>query len=48
MNMRSEIADSLPVAAVSLRIDGARLWQSLMGIVSAGVVDGSVIFGVSV
>ena len=36
MNMRSEIVDSLPVAAVSLRVDGARLWQSLMQLAEIG------------
>src|SRR4029078_11795037 len=36
MNMRSEIVDSLPVAAVSLRVDGARLWTSLMELARIG------------
>ena len=36
MNTRSEIADSLPVAPASLRVDGARLWQSLMQLAEIG------------
>ena len=36
MNTRSEISDSLPVAPGSLRVDGARLWQSLMELAEIG------------
>ena len=36
MNTRSEIFDSLPVAPVPLRVDGARLWQSLMQLAEIG------------
>src|SRR5580765_7358987 len=36
MNTRSEIPDSLPVATTSLRVDGARLWQSLMQLAEIG------------
>jgi N-carbamoyl-L-amino-acid hydrolase len=36
MNTRSEIVDSIPDAPVSLRVDGARLWQSLMQLAEIG------------
>lgn len=36
MNTRSQIVDSSPAAPVSLRVDGARLWQSLMQLAEIG------------